>query len=68
VAPFHRVGPEGVRELEAESLVSSAAERVKKHGFDLGSQQEAVYRSIGLNGASVPVTEGPVTLQLRKSA
>jgi UDP-N-acetylglucosamine diphosphorylase/glucosamine-1-phosphate N-acetyltransferase len=67
VPSFHRVGPDGVRELDVDRMMATADVVMRRRGRELSPPLEAVYRAAARAGAAV-AEAAPVTLPLRRSA
>jgi hypothetical protein len=66
VPSFHRAGPGGMKELDANRLLATAAVVMRRRGCELTVHREAVYRAITRSGAGPAYV--PATLPLRRSA
>jgi UDP-N-acetylglucosamine diphosphorylase/glucosamine-1-phosphate N-acetyltransferase len=65
IPSFHRVGPEGARELDVTRLLATAEVVMRRRGRELSAAQAAVYRFLARQAERVAT---PSRIPLRKSA
>ncbi|MCS6867026.1 MAG: hypothetical protein RMJ56_06920, partial [Gemmataceae bacterium] len=64
IPSFHRVGPEGIRELDGDRLLATAEVVMRRRGRELTPPQAAVYRFLAREAERITAAPRP----LRKSA